>query len=115
MHELSIAEALIEQVTAELDRAGQRGPVKGIELAIGRMSGVHCGALRFGLELLAPGTVIEGAAVSIREPPAVSRCRACGAETEIDDMVSECPRCHSPEIAIEQGREMLLESIELED
>jgi hydrogenase nickel incorporation protein HypA/HybF len=67
------------------------------------------------LELLGPGTAIEGAALSIRQPPAVSRCRTCGAETEIDDMVSDCPRCHSPEIAIERGREMLLESIELED
>jgi hydrogenase nickel incorporation protein HypA/HybF len=115
MHELSIAEALIEQVAAELDRAGQRGRVKRLELAVGRMSGVHCGALRFGLELLAPGTVIEDADVSIREPRAVSSCRACGAETEIDEMVSDCPRCHSPEIAIERGRELLLESIELED
>jgi hydrogenase nickel incorporation protein HypA/HybF len=79
------------------------------------MSGVNSGALQFGLELLAPGTILEGAAVSIFQPPAVSCCRACGEVTEIDDMVSDCPRCHSPEIAIERGRDLLLESIELED
>jgi hydrogenase nickel incorporation protein HypA/HybF len=115
MHELSVAEALIDQVTAELDRTGQRGPVTRVDIAIGWLSGVHCEALRFAFELLAPGTVVEAARLSIRQPPAVSYCRSCGAEEEIDGMVADCPRCHSPEIAIDQGRELLLESIELED
>ncbi len=115
MHELSIAEALIEQVHAELQRNGKCGPVKQLELVVGRLSGVHCEALRFAIELLAPGTALAGAALSIRQPPAVSHCRHCGAETEIEDMVSGCPRCHSPQIVIEQGRELMLESIEIED
>jgi hydrogenase nickel incorporation protein HypA/HybF len=115
MHELSIAEALIEQVGAELDRSGQHGRVKRIELAVGWLSGVHCGALAFAFELLAPGTVVEGAALSIRQPPAISHCRQCGAETEIGEMIADCPKCHSPEIAIDKGRELLLEGIDLED
>ena len=51
----------------------------------------------------------------IREPPAISRCRQCGASTEIAEMVIDCPQCGSPEIVIEEGRELLLESIEIED
>ena len=69
MHELAIAEALIEQVGTELDRAGQKGAVKRLELAVGRLSGVHCDSLRFAFELLSPGTPAEGAELSIREPP----------------------------------------------
>ena len=57
MHELSIAEALIEQVSEELKRAGQTGAVKRVELAVGRLSGVHCDCLRFAFGLLAPGEV----------------------------------------------------------
>ena len=79
MHELAIAEALIEQVGTELDRAGQKRAVKRLELAVGRLSGVHCDCLRFAFELLSPGTPAEGAELSIREPPAISRCRQCGA------------------------------------
>ncbi len=120
MHELAIAEALIEQVGAELDRAGrgtrlQVGAVKRLELAVGRLSGVHCDCLRFAFEMLSPGTPAAGAELSIRQPPAVSRCRRCGATTEIAEMVIDCPQCGSPEITIEEGRELLLESIEIED
>jgi hydrogenase nickel incorporation protein HypA/HybF len=115
MHELAIAEALIEQVGTELDRGGQTGAVKRLDLAVGRLSGVHCDCLRFAFELLSPGTPAAGAELSIREPPAISRCRQCGSATEIAEMVIGCPRCGSPEIVIEEGRELLLESIEIED
>jgi hydrogenase nickel incorporation protein HypA/HybF len=120
MHELTIAEALIEQVGTELDRAGRGtrlrvGAVKRLELAVGRLSGVHCDSLRFAFELLSPGTPAEGAELSIREPRAISRCRQCRASTEIEDLVVDCPVCGSPEIVIEEGRELLLESIEIED
>jgi len=115
MHELSIAEALIEQVDEELRRAGQAGPVKRLELAVGRLSGVHCDALRFGFRLLAEGTPLEGVEVCIRQPPAVARCRQCGASNEIVEIVIDCPQCGSADIAIEEGRELLLESIEIED
>ena len=68
--------------------------------------------LRFAFELLSPGTPAEGAELLIREPPAISRCRQCAASTEIAEMVIDCPQCGSPEIVIEEGRELLLESIE---
>ena len=115
MHELAIVEALIEQVGTELDRAGHNAAVKRLELAVGRLSGVHCDSLRFAFELLAPGTPAAGAELSIREPPAISRCRQCGTSAEIAEMVAACPHCGSPEIVIEAGRELLLESIEIED
>jgi hydrogenase nickel incorporation protein HypA/HybF len=115
MHELSIAEALIEQIGEELGRAGQRGTVKRLELAVGRLSGVHCDALRFGFEMLTEGTPLQGAELSIREPPAVARCGACGESTELAEMVAACPRCGSPDIAIEEGRDLILETIEIED
>jgi hydrogenase nickel incorporation protein HypA/HybF len=115
MHELAIVEALIEQVGTELDRAGQNRAVKRLELAVGRLSGVHCDSLRFAFELLSPGTPVAGAELSIREPPAISRCHHCGASTEIAELVIDCPHCGSPEIVIEKGRELLLESIEIED
>jgi len=115
MHELAIAEALIDQLGEELDQAGETGVVKRLELAVGRLSGVHCDSLRFAFGLLSPGTLAEGAELLIREPPAISRCRQCAASTEITEMVIDCPRCGSPEIVIEEGRELLLESIEIED
>jgi len=116
MHELSIAQALIEQLGMELILHPEHGGrVKRLELAVGRLSGVHCDALRFGFQLLAQGTPLEGVELSIRQPPAVSRCQECGRQTEIMEMVIVCPACSSPQITIEQGRDLLLETIEIED
>ena len=115
MHELSIVEALIDQVGRELSRAGQRGTVLGIELNIGRLSGVHGESVRFAFGLLAPGTLVEKAEIVIHEPKAVCHCRACGAQLEIDDLVVQCPECASSDIGIEGGRDLMLQSIEVEE
>jgi hydrogenase nickel incorporation protein HypA/HybF len=114
MHELSIVEALIDQVTQELDRAGERGRVLRLDVSIGRLSGVNADSVRFAFGLLAPGSAVDQAELAIEEPKPVCCCHACNAQTEIDDLVVECPLCHADEITIEGGREMLLQSIEVE-
>lgn len=115
MHELSIAEALIEQVEREVRRAGSKGRVSKVELSIGQLSGVHHESLKFALDLLATGTLVEKALVEIRRPRAVCVCSQCGGRNEIEQWPLGCPVCGSDQIAIEGGRELLLESIELED
>jgi hydrogenase nickel incorporation protein HypA/HybF len=115
MHELSIVEALIEQVGEELDRVGQSGRVVRLELSIGRLSGVASESVRFAFGLLAPGTRVEEAEIVIHQPKAVCCCRACHAEAEIDDLVVQCPQCGSSDIVIEGGRELVLQSIDVED
>jgi hydrogenase nickel incorporation protein HypA/HybF len=115
MHELSIVDALIEQVGREVHRSGQSGKVRGVELSIGRLSGVSCDSVRFAFELLAPGTLVEGAEIVINEVKAACRCQTCNALVEIDDLVFKCPKCASDAITIEGGRELMLQSIDVED
>jgi hydrogenase nickel incorporation protein HypA/HybF len=115
MHELSIVEALIDQVKQELDRAGQQGRVLRLELSIGRLSGVNPESVRFAFGLLGSGTIVENAQLAIEEPRAVCQCHTCNARTEIDDLVLQCPKCAAADVAIEGGREMTLQSIEIED
>jgi hydrogenase nickel incorporation protein HypA/HybF len=115
MHELAIVEALIEQAQRELNRAGQQGRAVRLELDIGRLSGVNSDSVRFAFDLLAPGTRVEGAEVVIHEPKAVCRCHACNAQNEIDSLVVECPKCGSEDVVIEGGRDLMLQSIDVED
>ncbi|MBU4272856.1 MAG: hydrogenase maturation nickel metallochaperone HypA [Planctomycetes bacterium] len=115
MHELSIVEALIDQVRETLEQEGEKGRVSKLELSIGRLSGVCCDSVRFAFGLLAPGTVAEGAEIVIQQPKAACNCRACNVPTEIDDLVIECPNCGSGDISIEGGRELLLQSIDIEE
>jgi hydrogenase nickel incorporation protein HypA/HybF len=115
VHEVSIVEALIDQVRREVEQSGHDGRVTRLELVVGRLSGVSVDSLRFAFEMLAPGTLVEAAEVEIAEPRAECCCRACGKRTPIDELIVQCPACASPQITIEGGRDLLLQSIELED
>ena len=114
VHEMSIVQALIEQVEAEVEKSGQSGRVIGLDLVIGRLSGVHVDSIRFAYEVLAPGSILEGSTLRISEPAAYSDCRACGAREAIEELTMCCPRCGSGDIVIDGGRDLLLQSIELE-
>jgi hydrogenase nickel incorporation protein HypA/HybF len=115
MHELSIVEALIEQVEKEVERSGHRGRVTGLDVSIGRLSGVNPDSFRFALEMLCPGTLLETAEVRIAEPRATCRCQSCGAVAEVDEFVARCAECGSGDLLLEGGRDLWLQSIELED
>ena len=115
MHEMSIVQALIDQVVSEVEKSGQRGRVVGLDLVVGRLSGVHADSLRFAFELLAPGTLLDGAALRIDEPLATSHCQVCGADTPVEELAMRCLACGSEQITITGGQDLLRQSIELED
>jgi hydrogenase nickel incorporation protein HypA/HybF len=115
MHELSIVEALIEQVQEEVQRAGVEGRIAKLELSIGRLSGVNADSIRFAFDLLASQTILAGADIVIFEPKAVCRCNTCQAKTEVDDLLLQCPNCSSDDVVIDGGRELLLQSIDVEE
>jgi hydrogenase nickel incorporation protein HypA/HybF len=115
MHELSIVEALIEQVQREVRRSGVEGRIVKLELSIGRLSGVHVDSVRFAFDLLVPDSILAGTEIVIQEPKPTCRCNSCHAATEIDDLVLHCPSCSSDDVVIEGGRELMLQSIDVED
>ena len=79
------------------------------------LSGVQVDSIRFAFELLAPGTLVEGAALEIEEPPAVCVCADCNARTDLDELCLECPVCAGHDISIDGGREMLLQTIDIDE
>jgi len=115
MHELAIVDAVLDQVCEEVRNCGAQGRVTRLDLAVGCLSGANPDSIRFAFELLAPGTLVEGAAIRIREPRALCSCRKCGLRVEIDDLTAACPQCASRDVSIEGGQELLLESIEIEE
>lgn len=114
VHELSIVDALIEQVEKEVQRSGQQGRITRLDLVIGRLSGVNADSIRFAFTMLAPGTLVAEAELAITEPKAICCCQACGQRADIDEISALCPHCGSGDVTIEGGQELVLESIELE-
>ncbi|HWV37277.1 MAG TPA: hydrogenase maturation nickel metallochaperone HypA [Vulgatibacter sp.] len=108
MHELSLMEDLVTTIEQKVER----GRVAAVHLEIGRLSAVVPDALRFCFEVCAQGTRLEGAELCVREVPGRARCRACGAEQEIDLLPPPCA-CGSIELQVIAGRELRLEGVEV--
>lgn len=112
MHELSICNALIEQVE-RIARERQASSVTRIALRLGPLSGIEIPLLRNAWPLAATGTVAEDAELAIAASDVVVRCSQCGHESSVPVNRLLCGSCGDFRTRIIQGDEMILESVEL--
>jgi len=108
MHELSIAESVVDAIT---QRTARRR-VWQVRLEVGRLSGVSAESLRFCFELAAVGTGVDGALLDIDEPAGRARCAACERTFAIDDLIMMCP-CGSCDVQVVSGDELRIVSVEV--
>lgn len=108
MHELSIVESMVELME---EAAGGRR-VRRVTLEIGVLAGVMADAIAFCFDIVAEGTLAEGAALDINEIRPVARCDSCGREFECA-WEFECA-CGSNRITRLRGYEIKVKCIELE-
>jgi hydrogenase nickel incorporation protein HypA/HybF len=115
MHELSIAQNLIDLVTEALQKECVRSVVR-IHLQIGTFSSVLPEALAFGYELATRGTLLEGSSLAIQIIPLMFHCPRCDRAVEPAALHDwHCPQCSAALSQIVQGRELELIAIEVED
>lgn len=108
MHELAIAESVLDTITA---RIGDR-QVREVRLEIGKLSGVSADSLRFCFELVATGTGVDGAELEIVEPPGEGRCVTCSNEFVLLDRILLCA-CGSSDVRVTAGDELRIISVEV--
>jgi len=113
MHELSITQDMLDLVLKQAKESGG-GEVEKINLVIGEMTGVVEQCIRFYLDFLAKGTPAEGVALAVTNVPIKVRCRACDKTFEPDELDWSCPHCGGKELEIIAGKELFVESIEVE-
>jgi hydrogenase nickel incorporation protein HypA/HybF len=115
MHELSVAQRLVEVVSETLEGTGPVR-VRSVRVRLGPLSGVVAQALRFAYDEAAAGSVLEGSALVIEEVRAAVFCPACNAERELESVQWLCcPVCGSATPDVVRGRELEVESVEVED
>ena len=114
MHEMSLAGGILRVVE---DAAARERfvRVKRLALEAGALAGVEVRALRFALEAIAPGTVLEGAAIEIAEPPGTAWCMTCSATVEIASRADACPRCGRFQLAPTGGTELKVRELIVHD
>jgi hydrogenase nickel incorporation protein HypA/HybF len=113
MHELSVAQALVEQIDAIVHEQ-HAGRATSFRLRIGPLSGVVPELLASAFSLAAAGSRADQAAMELVEAPVRVRCQTCGAETEAAMNRLLCGACGDWHTQLISGDELILESVELQ-
>ena len=115
MHELSIVSSIVDSVT-ETMTAYPRARVKQVRLRVGALASVIEDSLQFCYEIATEGTALEGSALIVNILPVKMNCEKCAEVVEIASLQSfRCSRCDAPLTDMRQGRELEIDSIEIDE
>lgn len=142
MHELGIAEAILDAVRSEAEKRPGAHVAK-VAVRVGALSGVEPEALTFGFDCLVRGTDLEPLALVIEHVPRRQRCPACNLAFDVPDAKIEmlgydtasanagaldtghrtlnfgrslaCPKCANAETVLAGGEELEMAYLEIEE
>lgn len=110
MHEFAVASGIVDTL---LEHARGR-EVEKVTLSIGLFSGVYADSLKFYIDLLFEDRGLKAPVLELLHPPARCRC-ACGAEYGLSKPLDACPSCGGHQRSVLEGRDCVIESLEVRD
>jgi hydrogenase nickel incorporation protein HypA/HybF len=113
MHELSIAESILEAVRKELASRPGAQPIR-VGLRIGELAAVDVDSLTFCFEAVLRGTEWESLQLDARVCPQRRICRECGNEFTVIEYNANCPACASSNTTLTSGDELDFDYLEVE-
>ena len=113
MHEMSIAQSLIEIIEEEMLKYDAR-ILRSVRLNIGQMSAIVPDALSFCFKVITSGTELEGARLIMDIIPLKGYCYTCESEFEIKDYTFICPSCGTTKIETIAGQNLSIVEIEVD-
>jgi hydrogenase nickel incorporation protein HypA/HybF len=115
MHELSIATSIVDSVT-ESAAAYPDARVLEVRLRVGALASVVEDSLQFCWTIVTEDTPLAGSKLVVRTLPIVVHCTNCKADSELAGVQNfHCPRCGQIATDFRQGRELEIESFEIDD
>ena len=111
---MGVTQGILDASFEAANNAGAKRIID-IRISVGELTEVVDFALQFAFESLTPGTMAEGATLTVIHVPARSHCNACGVDYDHDRFQMLCPTCDSFDVALLQGRELHIDSIETDD
>ncbi len=112
MHELSIAESILEIIK---ENAGVTDSVKSVKVRIGELANVVPDSLEFCFSAITNGTVFEKAKLKIENVDIVVHCEVCGSDSKVEDILFKCKSCGSTDVKIISGTDLQVVEIEIDD
>jgi hydrogenase nickel incorporation protein HypA/HybF len=113
MHEQSIVESLLKLALETAGKSNARR-IAGIRLVVGDYTGVEEDAVNFYFSFLSRDTIAAGARIRITHVPGQLRCRDCDILFPMQHRDYRCPECGGKRVEIVGGRELFIESLEVE-
>ena len=113
MHELGIAQAIVDVVEDEARKAGAK-KVVAITLSLGELSGIVERQLRFCFPFVTKDTALAEAELRIEHIAGEGFCQGCGETFALTTLFEACPRCGEFTRDIRAGQELKVASLEVE-
>ncbi len=115
MHELAVTEGILQVALDAARQAGARR-ICAIDLVIGELSGLVDDSIQFYFDILSRDTAAANAALRFRREPAHVICGDCAGQfAGRPPLAPFCPQCGSFRLRVVGGRELRVESIEVEE
>lgn len=112
MHELALAQTLLERAAADLP-PGQVEQVTKVWVRLGPLAGVSAEELQFGFAIAATGTPFAQAQLVIEPTPLVIYCPRCAVNHSLPQTgAAVCPSCGLAAVQIVEGKDLVLYSLE---
>jgi hydrogenase nickel incorporation protein HypA/HybF len=112
MHELSVCQALIDQV-ARVAREQRAARISAIHVSVGPLSGIEPQLLEQAYPLAAAGSLAEEAELCIESAPIRVYCDQCDQESTATASRLVCAECGNWRTTLVSGDELLLTHVEL--
>lgn len=112
MHETMVVDSLLRTVLREMEEHGGVS-VRHIHLRVGQLRSMDQEGIAFVYELESKGTKAEGAEIHVEIVPALARCKQCGVESALKEMLVFCDACGSTDMEILSGDEFDLVGLDM--
>lgn len=113
MHELALAESILDAVGRELEAYPGAVPVR-VGVKAGVMAAVDLDALRFCFEIALRGSKWPLLKLDAEVVPGEAHCLACGYRMRAETVVLDCTRCGSTQTVMHGSDELDLTCLEVE-
>jgi hydrogenase nickel incorporation protein HypA/HybF len=113
MHELALAESILDAVARELEAHQGATPMR-VGVKVGVMAAVDLDALRFCFEIARRGSKWPLLKLDAEVVPGEALCLACGHRMRADAMVLDCEHCGSTQTVMHGSDELDLTCLEVE-
>lgn len=113
MHELSIAENILEMVNQNVP-IEELHYVRNVKVKVGEMSGVVADSLEFCFQAITSETELKNSKLVIEHIPFVVSCNSCKNNFTNNTGIRICPTCCGSDTTVISGLELEVTEIELD-